>query len=1249
MIQRAFLLVLIVLAAAWTPRTCLAQEYRATITGTVADPSKALLPNVPVTVRNLDTGEVAVVNTSAAGIYTANYLHPGQRYEISVDAPGFKKSIHPAVVLSVAQIFTADFTLEVGNAASESVTVTASDARVALDTETADRGTVVDNKTITELPIDGRNPLALLDEVAGVTNENGPGSQGVASDMYNASWYTINGGPAQNTEYDIDGQPDNSIPWWSSGPSAIPSVDAIQEFKVITNPYDAQMGRTSGGVVSMELKSGTNALHGAAYEFAKRGYMDANRYENGLTGTPRPGHTEDQYGVEVGGPVRLPHIYNGRDKTFFMFNAEIYRQKLPKYGLYDVPNPAWVQGDFSGFTNSSGALYPVYDVNTANAGNNYARTIFQTPNTGAVNCGNAQGYNCVPTNRFNPIAVKILNMAIAAMTPTPNMIPGQQPWENIWVDRQPENNRMDNYITKVDQVISAKDRLSVNYIHDTNLVQFLFTPAGVPWENGENFQENHQNAGIDWVHTQRDNLLFDVHLSYQYYWRSDGWPGSTYDPTQLGWSSAYINSLPYKVGFPQITWSMQEPTSAQGQGYGNWPLMSRDYYYIPDDTFSLAPTVTWNKGKHDLRAGIDMRTTHNSEDTNWTNVMQINSNGEATQEYWYSGAFDDGSQLPSNLTSAGESGNPFLDFLLGQQDSTYITNQVFPVYTWHYIAPWVQDDWRVTPRLTLNLGLRYDLATPPTARHDWLSTGFNLKVVNPLDSATLDAQFPDALNGHLLGGYTFVNSAGNTGGRHADWNTDWNTLQPRLGFAYLLRPTTILRGGAGRLIQAQMGDQPSQVGYSLGPNFANTYNGGETYVNSGSPDGMLSNPFFNTGGIPTIPMTSLGLKTNLGLGAAFWNPNHKWPYIYQMSLGVEQVIGHSGKLEVSYVGSRTRGEDENSPNLAMNEPLYQSCNDLNGTPTNPDPRMTCQARYPNPLYGNPAVLGSWEASPTLSNLSLHTLYPLFGNSVTEQGMNWGSYAYNSMQSTYEQRTNWEQFSVSWTWSKTTQAGGYVDSNYLVPMRSIAGTDRTHRVTLTGVQTVPLGRGQKYLSNVSRGVDAAIGGWEVSEAFFLETGEPWANPSGYNLEGSIHGPHRNQSANQLIDLGVNHCVWQWVPSTSATPGYYQHDPNVVEPFDCEPGSGWYQVAPYAPVTAQPYSDQIRIPGTNQLDMNIAKMWTLTHYLRMQTRMEVTNVLNHPTFYYDTSNGPENWDFGTADKSYGQSNNPRYVQLAVKVIW
>ena len=234
-----------ILAVGMAPAS-IAQDYRATITGTVTDSSKAVIPNAAIQVRNLQTGQVVTVRTNGSGAYNVPYLLPGQNYEVSVTAAGFSSQTYPPTTLNVSQTLTANFSLQPGTAAQE-VTVNSANYNVALDTASADRGLVIDNKTITQMPLNGRNPLSLLDYIPGVTNEGGPGLEGVPNNMFNVSFYTFNGTPAQNTEYTIDGMPDNSNPWYSSGPSTIPSVDAISEFKVVTNPYDAQYGRSASG------------------------------------------------------------------------------------------------------------------------------------------------------------------------------------------------------------------------------------------------------------------------------------------------------------------------------------------------------------------------------------------------------------------------------------------------------------------------------------------------------------------------------------------------------------------------------------------------------------------------------------------------------------------------------------------------------------------------------------------------------------------------------------------------------------------------------------------------------------------------------------------------------------------------------------------------------------------------------------------------------------------------------------------
>ncbi len=1227
-------LVILFMSLVVVPALSWGQEFRASVTGVVTDSSKAVIPNALVTVRNLDTNESRTVKTNSAGVYSVPYLHPGQKLEVSAEAPGFKKSTYPPVVLSVSQTQTANFALEVGGA-DQQVTINSESYQVGLDTEKADRGTLIDNKTVTQMPLNGRNALSLMDYLPGVTNEGGEGTEGTATNMYNYSFYTVNGTPAQNTDYNIDGMPNNAMPWYSSSSaSTVPTIDALQEFKVITSPYDAQDGHTAAGVVSMELKSGTNGLHGSAYEFAKRGYLDANTWANNYAGYPRGAHTEDQFGFELDGPVYIPHLYNGRDKTFFMFSYERFKEVLPTFQTFDVPNASWLQGDFSNFVDASGALIPVYDPTTATT-SDPTRQIFQD-STGQ--------HNHVDPSRFNPIAVNAVSSLISAAKPTPIRFPNELPWEQIYINTQPQTSNSENYILKIDQILGSKDHVSGNWIRSLNPSASPETPPNVPWYNGGNFTEYHMGAGADWVHTFSSSLLSDVHFNYQRYWRRDGPPiaDQMYDPTQLGFSNAFVNQLPLKTGFPIINFNMQQQSTGTGDGYNNWLTMSRDFYYFVNDSYNAAPTITWNKGKHSVRFGLDARDTHSIQTFQGNNFAAINTDGQATSEYWNQNASNDIASLPDGTPlSQSTSGNAILDFLIGQPTGApngtpgiAVTNQVFPYVTWHYYAPWIQDDWKITPRLTLNLGFRYDLNGPPTVRHNQLNTGFDFNAVNPISGISGLST--------LKGGITFPS----TSGSNLPWARDYTKWQPRLGFAWQASPGTVLRGGAGRTVLNSV-DTPTQTGYSYNPVYVNSPDGGRTY----NPDN-LRNPYPN--GVPAIPGASLGLMTNVGQSVGFTNPNYKLPTVINGSMGLEQVLPKDGKMEISYVMSRGYGLDTTYTGVDANIPLYKSCNATLGTASNPYPQGNCQDLTTNPFYGVPGVTGSLASNTKTSLYQLARPYPQF-TGLTEYQRNWGHTWYNSLQSTYQQRMGWEQINASWTWSKTMQSGGYRDDMYLVPVRTIAGTDRQNRITVTSVLNVPIGRGLKYFSNMNRPLDAVIGGWELATDAFWETGQPVKinnNNQTYNIIGNIKTTGPKHNTPDLIDEGVNQCVEQWNNATPTTPGYYKlFTANGQTTSSCSGGIAWQQVATYGPKTSQEWTDQIRGPRASQIDVNLSKNVKFTERISMQLRLEEFNVLNHPTWNGAVDMNPTDTNFGTVNKilTGGQSNNPREGQIGVKVLW
>ena len=655
-----------------------------------------------------------------------------------------------------------------------------------------------------------------------------------------------------------------------------------------------------------------------------------------------------------------------------------------------------------------------------------------------------------------------------------------------------------------------------------------------------------------------------------------------------------------------------------------------------DDTYSIAPTITWTKGRHNIRAGLDFRNSHLNQIYQGDNSMAIAANGQATSEYWNQLASNDIPSLPNGTQlSQSFSGNAVLDFLIGQPNSVAVENEVFPYYNTRYYAPWIQDDWKVTPRLTLNLGFRYDLNGPPTVRHNWLNTGFDFNAVNPVNSlVAAGSGLPT-----LKGGITFPS----TSGTDLPWARDYTKWQPRLGFAWLLRPGTVLRGGMGRVVMNTT-DTPPATGYSYNPVYNNSPDGGRTYFANN-----LGNPYPN--GIPSIPGASLGLTTNLGQGIAFANPKYKLPSVIDGSLGLQQIMPHDGKLEISYVMTRAYGIDESYDDINANVGLYKSCNATAGTASNPYPQGQCEDLAINPFYGVPGFTGSFETSSQIAKIYLANPYPEF-TSIEETQNNWGRTWYNSMQTTYQQRLGWEQINGSWTWSKSMQSGGYLDGIYLIPMRSIAQTDRKNRITVTSVFNIPVGRGMKYFSSMNRPLDAVIGGWELAADSFWETGQPVGLNQNYNVIGNIRANGPKHSTSDIIDEGVNQCVELWHGATPTTPGYYSlFTTNGQSASTCTGGVAWQQVAPYAPKTAQPYTDQIRGPGTEQIDVNLSKNFKFTQRISMQLRMEEFNVLNHPTWYGQVDMNPTDTNFGTVNKilTGGQSNSPRTGQLGVKVLW
>src|SRR5437867_3568172 len=413
-----------------------AQEFRATVTGRVTDPDGLAMPGVTVSVINPRTNEVATAVTSTEGVYSLPFLRPGL-YTVTAELQGFRKYSQDGVQLEVGQTVALNITLQLGSV-SETVTVTGESPL--LEVSKADRGMVIDNLRVTELPLNARNPFMLSYLAPGITY-NGPAIYQRPFDNGAIADWSVSGGQNRNNEFLLDGAPNNSIQG-GNNLAYVPPVDAVQEFKIITNSYDAQYGRTAGGVVNVSLKSGTNGFHGTVYEFMRRKGLDANSLILNARGAPKSEHFLDQYGFQLDGPVRIPGVYDGRNQTFFLFSYEGYREGTPSPQFSTVPTEAFRRGDFSQLVDSTGRRITIYDPAT---GRDVNGTWVRDPFPG----------NIIPPNRIDPLAAQIL-----AFYPLPNTItPGAPPWQSNLANQAHINrDKVDNWGARLDHNCESKDR-----------------------------------------------------------------------------------------------------------------------------------------------------------------------------------------------------------------------------------------------------------------------------------------------------------------------------------------------------------------------------------------------------------------------------------------------------------------------------------------------------------------------------------------------------------------------------------------------------------------------------------------------------------------------------------------------------------------------------------------------------------------------------------------------------------------------
>lgn len=1183
----------------------LAQDFRATVTGQITDPSGSGVANCKVSAENLQTNEVSAQTTSDEGNYTIPYLAPGS-YRITAEAPGFQTAVRPSIELHTNDKLTVNLGLQIG--ATQTITeVTA--APPMLDNATATRGDVIENLRVTELPLNGRNPFALTNLATGVVFAGNPQFTRPFDNGDNVN-FSINGGLRQTNSWLLDGVPDDSVTdtdaqrtRGNQNIAYIPTVDATQEFKVVTNFYDAQYGRTGGGVMNVTTKSGTNAFHGTGYEFLRRYQLDANSIQNNSAGRPRygvdpvtkknlGGHQLDQYGTEITGPVWIPKLYNGKDKTFFAFGWENYVETTPSPILTSVPSLAERKGDFS---QAGVNIYDPFSTApnpTPSANNNYIRTQFPG--------------NMIPANRLSPVGLAIINAYPAPNTGAANAVSN-----NFIASPNISSDHFRNWIGRVDQSFGDKERMFFRYAHNRrNQVDNGangFTGAGRDAQDP--LVRINDNAVADSLTVLSPNTLFDIRLGFARFTQAAyRTTVNNFDDTTLGFSQNFSANQRFNYLPPRII----DTTNA-------YPTFgTRNPNSNITNQISLEPSLSIVKGKQSIKFGVDLR-------DNRTNV----SGGSflyGAGEFSFSPAFTQAN--PEVASSA--SGSSMASLILGVPTSGILQYVPQLAYRWGYYGFYAQDDIKLTQRLTFNIGLRYDIEGSPDERFNRQNRGWNFTQPSPLAGLVANANPANCpACSDLTGGLLF---AGVNGEPRGAYNKRFGDLQPRIGAAYELTPLTVVRGGFG-VFYLPESEYGGALGFAADTNYVSLLTGGginnfipTTNFANGTPFPASVSP--STNGLLAPTGAALGYNTALGNNVIFANPNHDIPHVYQYSLGVERQLPFETKLDVAYVGSR-------SYHINTNDNQVGGARDLNANSA---------AQYAlaqqNPSYFNQSVANPFAGlipnnpslnGATISRQQLLKPFPQFG-SVQEAFESVGKLWYDSLQVSATKRYSAHLvLALAYTYSKNLDATTFINPQDPRPTKQLAASDRPHRVVLSGVYQLPFGKGRRFLGNVNRGWEQLVGGWEYNFIGTLQSGTPLSYPNNVNLIGDP------RVSNQSNSLYFNDCVQQQNGSSLA--------PNAARTAFVSCSDPAWQVRRQFSLQSIPtYSSVLRNPWRAQWDMSLNKNFNFTERFNAQVRLEAFNVFNTPIFGApNTSTSSLNFGFVAAN----QSNFPRDVQLGFKL--
>lgn len=1170
-LSQVFVLMVFAAVLLLTAGSAFAQEARGAISGKITDSNQSVLPGAAVKITSVERGTSVSLQTNESGLYQAPYLLPGT-YQIAVEAKGFKKYIRDGVVIRVNDNIEIEIALEVGGV-GETVTVTA-DAP-ALDTTSGSIGQVIDSRRVAELPIPHGDPFKLIGLAAGVSF-----SRDLRLDRpfepTHIVGYSIDGTRANRSDVMIDGVPSTSTA--NAGEviaSFVPPQDLVQEFKVQTATFDASFGNTEGGVTNVSIKSGTNGFHGTAYWTKMAPGLFANDFFANKARQARPDFNYDRWGGTVGGPVWIPKVYDGHNKTFFMYGIESIPESRPRNnGTPTIPSEKMRNGDFSELL-AANAAYQIYNPFTARA--ETGGRIRRDPFPG----------NIIPANLINPIAKKFVDSYL----PKPTSAGAADGTGNF---TQPDLTEVIEYLSntiRIDHVINNNHRIFGRgswYNRDSNYNNYYRNAA-----TGEFFLFKSRQGAFDHVWTIAPTLVLNSRYGYNRFIRgtNSNPENRGMDLTSLGFPSYYNNLIPEETRrFPRFDINNYQGTAVGGE-------------LRPTDTHSFNSTLNHSLGAHSLKYGMEFRSYRETDKffgNNQTGQFVFGSN-------WTRGPLDN-TAIPSDL------GFSFASFLLGLPTSGAIAIPADYAEQSTTTGVFVHDDWKVNSKLTLNLGLRYEVEGALTERYNKSVRGFDFITAQPMEAAVKANLARNPVQGvnpdqfFVRGGLTFAGVGGLPRGLY---KTPRNNYMPRFGFALKLNDKTVVRGGYGLFFGflGQRRGDVNQIGFSTNVPLNVTLNNGLTFIET------LSNPFETyKNGLPAPLGAAEGIRTFLGQGISFFNEKPLSPYNQRWELSLQRELPGGWIAEAAYVGNRgTHIEITRNINALPNQFLSTSTTRDNTT------NNYLGALVTNPFAGQmPASAGAAFRSATIARSQLLRPYPQFGdiNTTTNDGYSW----YHSLQANLNKRfSKGYTLGVTYTWSKFMEAVSYLNAADPRPVEAISDFDRTHRAAINGIYELPFGKGRRLLANTPKAVSLAISGWQVAGVYQYQGGAP----IGF---GNIFF---TGSFDDIPLSGSERTLDRWF-NTNA---------------------GFVTAAAAQPVsnirTFPLRLSNVRTDSINNIDLSVIKKTQVWEGKNIEFRGEFINAFNHALFPAPNTNVTQA-SFGQIIAS-NQANYPRRIQLTVKFVF